>query len=147
MEYNLRTINDDDYWFIYDLKKSAYKKYVEVNFGAWDEDVQKEYFKKFYETYKENTYIIQVDGKDIGFYNDCFLENGNYEVGNICIIFEYQGRGIGTRILKDMINKYKDYNIEIQYFKQNPVGNLYKRLGFVFKEETNTHIKMILINK
>ena len=26
MEYNLRTINDDDYWFIYGLKKNACKK-------------------------------------------------------------------------------------------------------------------------
>lgn len=147
MDYNFRNITDNDYWYIYELKKNAYRKYVEANFGAWDEVVQRKHFKRFFETYKENTYIVQTNGKDIGFYNDCFKENGNYEIGNICIIPQYQGMGLGTKILKDIINKYRDYNIEIQYFKQNPVGNLYKRLGFKQVGETNTHIKMILINK
>lgn len=42
-----------------------------------------------------------MDGdKEIGFYNSEILENGNYEVGNICIIPEYQGKGIVTQILK-----------------------------------------------
>lgn len=145
--YTLRTITNDDYWLIYDLKKNAYKKYVEANWEIWDEEDQKEYFKNFFETYKENTYIVQYDNKDIGFYNDYFKENGNYEIGNICIVPEYQGKGLGTKILKDMINKYQDYNIEIQYFKQNPVGNLYKRLGFIPNGETKYHYQMILINK
>ena len=78
MDYNFRNITDNDYWYIYELKKNAYRKYVEVNFGAWDEVVQRKHFKRFFETYKENTYIVQTNGKDIGFYNDCFKENGNY---------------------------------------------------------------------
>ena len=143
MDYNFRNITDNDYWYIYELKKNAYRKYVEANFGAWDEVVQRKHFKRFFETYKENTYIVQTNGKDIGFYNDCFKENGNYEIGNICIIPQYQGMGLGTKILKDIINKYRDYNIKIQYFKQNPVGNLYKRLGFEQVGETEYHYQMI----
>ena len=77
------------------------------------------------------------------FTNDEFLESGDYEVGNICIIPEYQGKGIGTKILKDILEQYKDKNIHIQYFKQNPVGKLYERLGFVVNRETNTHYQMI----
>ena len=34
-------------------------------------------------------------------------------------------------------------NIELQVFKQNPVGKLYKRLGFVPNGETEFHYKMI----
>ena len=71
------------------------------------------------------------------------LENGNYEVGNICIVSKYRGKGIGTRILKDILEKYNNTNIEIQYFKQNPVGNLYERLGFQKSGETNFHYQMI----
>ena len=37
----------------------------------------------------------------IGFYNGGVLENGNYEVKNICILPEYQGKGIGTKLLKE----------------------------------------------
>lgn len=144
IEYKFRKITEEDYEYIYDLKKNAYKKYVILNWGTWDEEAQREYFKKFINAYKDTTYIIQVDDKDIGFYNDEILENGNYEVGNICIIPEYQGKGIGTKILKDILEKYKDFDIEIQYFKQNPVGNLYKKIGFIPNGETKFHYQMIL---
>jgi RimJ/RimL family protein N-acetyltransferase len=147
IEYNFRNITPEDYEYIYELKKNAYKEYVIMNWGSWDEETQKEYFKNFINTYKDTTYIIQTEGKDIGFYNDAMLDNGNYEIGNICIIPEYQGKGIGTKILKDIIEKHKNFNIEIQYFKQNPVGKLYKRLGFIPNGETQFHYQMILINK
>ena len=147
IEYKFRNITPEDYEYIYELKKNAYKEYVIMNWEAWDEEAQKEYFKNFINTYKDTTYIIQTEGKDIGFYNDAMLENGNYEIGNICIIPEYQGKGIGTKILKDVIEDHKEFNIEIQYFKQNPVGKLYERLGFIPNGETKFHYQMILINK
>ena len=147
IEYKFRNITPEDYEYIYELKKNAYKEYVIMNWGAWDEEAQKEYFKNFINTYKDTTYIIQTEGKDIGFYNDAMLENGNYEIGNICIIPEYQGKGIGTKILKDVIEEHKEFNIEIQYFKQNPVGKLYERLGFVPNGETKFHYQMILMKK
>ena len=90
-----------------------------------------------------NEEIYMVDDKKIGFYNGEVLENGNYEIGNICIISEYQGKGIGTKILKDKIDENKNRDIEIQYFKQNPVGSLYKRLGFIPNRETEFHYQMI----
>ena len=37
---------------------------------------------------------------------------------------------------------HKDKNLHIQYFKQNPVGTLYKRLGFIPNDETETHYQM-----
>ena len=70
-------------------------------------------------------------------------KNGDYEIANICIIPEYQDKGIGTRILKEMIAEHTDRNIKIQYFKQNPVGELYERLGFKPSDETKTHFRMI----
>lgn len=80
--------------------------------------------------------------KKIGFYNGEVLENGNYQVGNICIIPEYQGKGIGTKLLKEKLEENKDRDIEIQYFKQNPVGKLYERLGFVLDYEKEFHYAM-----
>ncbi len=140
--YELRNITENDYDFIYQVKKDAYKKYVEVCFGSWDEEQQKEYFKKFIETYKEGAFIITFDGKDIGFYNGC-EEEDKYEIGNICIIPDYQNRGLGTHILKDILAVNADKEIAIQYFKQNPVGRLYERLGFKHIGETQFHYQMI----
>lgn len=71
------------------------------------------------------------------------LEDGSYEIGNICIIPEYQGRGIGTQVLKDIIELHKNQDLHIQYFKQNPVGKLYEKLGFVPDGETEFHYQMI----
>lgn len=142
-KYILKKIMPEDYELIYTLKKNAYQKYVEMNWGIWDETMQREHFKKFIEAYKDNTYLIEMNEQIIGFYNDTILDNGNYEIGNICIIPKYQGKGIGTKILRDIIEKHKDVNIEIQYFKQNPVGRLYERLGFIKNGETKFHYQMI----
>lgn len=143
----LRKCNSEDEDFIYEVKKNAYKKYVEQCWGTWDEKKQREYFRDFINTYKNSCYIIQFEGKEIGIYQDDILENGVYRVGNICIIPEYQGKGIGTKILKNMLEKHSDQDITIQYFKQNPVGNLYQRLGFVLSRETTHHYQMIKKSK
>ena len=142
-EYILEPYRDEYYDFVYEVKKNAYIKYVEECWGKWVEEDQKEYFKKFIETYKNSSYIIKVGDKSIGFYNDEDLEDGSYEVGNICIIPEYQGKGIGTDILKHKLEEHKNQDIKIQFFKQNPVGALYKRLGFVPNGETQFHYQMI----
>ena len=155
---------DDDYEFVYDVKKNAYKKYVEECWGSWIEEDQRKYYEKFISNVKRNAYIIMDGEKKIGFYNgeiledgttseeewsydlekdDDWIEDGNYEVGNICIIPEYQGKGIGSKLLKDILEKNNDRNIEIQYFKQNPVGKLYERLGFIANGETKFHYRMI----
>ena len=134
---------DENYEFVYEIKKNAYKKYVEQCWGNWVEEDQKKYFEKFITKVKNNAFIIMFDDKKIGFYNGEILPNGNYEIGNICIIPEYQGKGIGTKILKDKLEENKDRNIEIQYFKQNPVGKLYKKLGFVPCGETKFHYQMM----
>ena len=146
-EYNLRKYNNNDYDFVYNIKKKAYKKYVEECFEKWDEEEQKEFFKKFITQVKDNAYIIQTENKDIGFYNGELIDDDTYEIGNICIIPEYQGLGIGTNILNNILEKYQNKNIKIQYFKQNPVGNLYKKLGFTPNGETKHHFQMKKIKR
>ncbi len=136
---NLVPYVDEDYEFVYEVKKNAYKKYVEECWGVWNEEEQRRYFDKFITKVKENSFIIMYNNKKIKFYNGEIIQNGNYEIGNICIIPEYQNRGIGTRILKNILKKYKGREIEIQYFKQNPVGSLYQKLGFVPNGETEFH--------
>ena len=134
---------DEDYEFVYEVKKNAYQKYVEFCWGAWIEKDQRKYFDKFISNIKKNAYIIMDKDKKIGFYNGEILENNHYEIGNICIIPEYQGQGIGTNLLKDILEENKDREIDIQYFKQNPVGQLYKRLGFIPSGETDFHYQMV----
>ena len=62
---------------------------------------------------------------------------GNKEV-KFTFVFNKKGKK-----LKDILEQYKDKNIHIQYFKQNPVGKLYERLGFIANGETKTHYQMV----
>lgn len=141
-KFAFRSVNERDYDFVYKVKKEAYKKYVEQYFGNWNEEQQIEYFKSFVEKYKAGAYIITLDGYDIGFYNSIIHED-RYEIGNICIIPEYQNKGIGTAILKELLSKNEDKMICLQYFKSNPVAKLYERLGFKSVGETAYHFQMV----
>ena len=146
-QYNMRPYIDNEYHdykeFVYKTKKDAYKKYVEECWGSWNEEDQRKYFESFINSVYNDAWIIQLNGKDIGFYNGATLEDGSYEIGNICIIPEYQGKGIGTQVLKDIMELHQEQDLHIQYFKQNPVGSLYKRLGFEPNGETEFHYQMI----
>jgi len=141
--YILRKYENTDYEFVYEAKKNAYKKYVEQCWGKWNEIDQRNRFKESMEKTFDRTYIIMFNDERIGFYQGQVVNERTYYIENICIIPEYQGKGIGTEILKSVTNEYSDKNIEIQYFKQNPVGNLYKKLGFEPNGETEFHYQMI----
>ena len=134
---------DEDYEFVYEVKKNAYKKYVEQCWGKWNEIDQRNRFNESMEKTFDRIYIIMFNGERIGFYQGQVVNERTYYIENICIIPKYQGKGIGTEILKSVINEYSDKNIEIQYFKQNLVGNLYKKLGFEPNGETEFHYQMI----
>lgn len=150
-QYNMKPYIDNEFYnykeFVYQVKKNAYKKYVEEIWGPWNEEVQRELYEKFINQVQEDAWIIQLNGKDIGFFNGETLEDGSYKIGNICIIPEYQGKGIGTQVLKDIIKLHKKQTLHIQYFKQNPVGKLYERLGFVPDYEKNYHCVMIKLKE
>ena len=47
-------------------------------------------------------------------------------------------------ILNNIIEENSSRNIYLRYFKQNPVGKLYERLGFEIVEEMPYHFKMVL---
>lgn len=141
--YILRKYVNDDYEFVYEVKKNAYKKYVEQCWGKWNEIDQRNRFKESMEKTSDRTYIIMFNDERIGFYQGQVVNERTYYIENICIVEEYQGKGIGTEILKSILEEYSDKNIEIQYFKQNPVGKLYERLGFVPNGETEFHYQMI----
>lgn len=141
--FKLVPYKDSDYEFIFNTKKTCYKKYVEENFGEWNDKFQYEMLDKFLNESKKYLKIIVVDGNQAGFTNGRIIDKYNYEQGNICILPEYQNRGIGSSILKDAINKNKSRSIVLRVFKQNPAQQLYKRLGFEIFDETKAHYKMI----
>ena len=143
MKYTLRKYHDSDKMFVYDVKKEVYKAYVEKYWGAWNEADQLKRFGEFILDSKDDIKIILIEEKRIGFVQSKKLDDENFEIENICITKEYQNNGIGSSILRNLIDEHKSQDIFLQYFKDNKVGNLYRRLGFEFLEELPFHIKMI----
>lgn len=65
----LAPYTDGDYEFVYEVKKNAYKKYVEECWGVWIENDQRKYFENFINSVKSNAFIIMDGDNKIGFYN------------------------------------------------------------------------------
>ncbi len=138
----LRPANSDDYNFLYELKKKTLKNYISKTWG-WDEEWQKDYFSKNFKP--ELIKIITILGKDIGCIS--ILEEGEqYFLSLIEILPKYQNQGIGTKLIKEILSKAEKNNklVYLRVLKtDNKAQNLYKRLGFLIEEQTETHIKMI----
>lgn len=147
LKYKIRDYESDDYQFVYDVKKIVYQKYVEMNWGEWNEETQVNMFKDFMKDNSKDIKIVMLNGERIGFYHGSDLDENIYEQRNICLLPEYQGQGIGSNILKSLIETYDYKDIVLRCFKQNPVINLYKRLGFKVVDETEYHYLLKLSRK
>ncbi len=134
--------NRDEIQFIYNLKKEVYQKYVEKYFKEWNEESQKKLFERFMKENSKNIELIYLREELVGFYNGKDKDDNTFEIGNICIKPEYQNKGIGTAILKEILFEHKEQNIKLQVFKENPAIRLYQKLGFEIEKETNTHYFM-----
>jgi GNAT superfamily N-acetyltransferase len=114
--------------FSYQVKKAAEGEYITSMFG-WDEDVQRSYHTKAWQQQKPD--IITYDGKLIG--TIATIENEDcLEIGQFFILPEYQNRGIGTHLLKNILDKADQLgkNVTLRFLKNNPVQSLYVRNGF-----------------
>lgn len=54
-------------------------------------------------------FIILCDGKPVGVISCKMIEKGIYEVGCLCVIPEYQGKGIGTKAFQFAMSYYDDW--------------------------------------
>ena len=143
MNISFRKCTNEDFNFLFLLKKQNFKKYVDDIWG-WDDLEQINRMKMDLEEHLSHKHIIIIDGIEIGVYAYHITNNGDFFINEINILKEYQNKGIGSKILKEQLLKNSENNIRtiLQVFKNNPAINLYKRLGFVIYEETDTHFRM-----
>ena len=139
MGYFLKDAYIYDKQFVYQTKKDSMKKYIELIWG-WDEEYQIKSFEKDF-SLLNNFKIIYLLTEKIG-----FLEiNETDKLINITEIHinpKFQGRGMGSKIINEIIYEAKGKNkkIAVGCFKKNDGAvKLYIKLGFKLKEETETH--------
>ena len=123
------------------LWKKTLGKYIKQTWG-WDEEIQLNYHKKNFKP--EKYQIIQEDGEDIGCIS--IEEQSKKFILNILEITpNYQNKGIGSKLIRNLIDKglQEKKTIELQVLKVNQRAfTLYKSLGFIVKQETQTHFQM-----
>ncbi len=137
LEISFRQITFDDFDFLWRLHNAALREYVEKTWG-WDEERQRRLFAESFDA--NNGEIIVIGGADAGYLWTAEREMETILV-SIRILPEYQNRGIGKKIIEDVLVKSKK-PVRLQVLKINPAQNLYKRLGFETIGETETHFLM-----
>jgi ribosomal protein S18 acetylase RimI-like enzyme len=113
------------------------RPYVELVWG-WDEKTQQRLFLESYEA--DRVQVITSNGLEIGFLK---IEErpGALSLELIEILPEYQGRGIGRALIREVIAR--GVPVELRVLKVNPRARaLYERLGFQVTGASSTHFYM-----
>jgi GNAT superfamily N-acetyltransferase len=127
--------------FSYQVKKAAEGEYITSMFD-WNEGVQRDFHAKAWQQQKPD--IITYSGKLIGTIATIEIEDC-IEIGQFFILPEYQRKGIGTHLLKNILDKadQSGKNVTLKFLKNNPVKSLYVRNGFrlVYTSEVAHHME------
>ena len=132
-----RASTETDFDFVFELNKTNMRQYVEKIRG-WDDENERADMKTKFTAGTDQ--IIQVDGKDAGVLR--ILETPeSIKLDHIELLPEFQNKSIGTKIIKDLLSKSKQINLQV--LKTNPAVELYKKLGFKIVDETELKYQMM----
>ena len=140
MPISLRPATLEDIDFLWSLHLNTLREYVDKTWG-WDEQWQHDRFFDLFDP--SDRQIVEADGSAIG-----MLQVDRHPdvifLKNIQIAPSYQRRGIGSGIVKTLIEEVNERGIPIrlQVLKVNPAREFYEFLGFCEIGVTETHVRM-----
>ncbi|MFJ2360635.1 GNAT family N-acetyltransferase [Pseudomonas fluorescens] len=137
----VRPATDSDLTALFDLHRAVFREHIEKIWG-WDESWQRANFAAEFAC--TATSVFEQGGRIIG-YVQILDKEDRIHVQNIAISHEYQGKGIGSRILKKLQLQAAARQVPLQLgaFRTNTLAQkLYERLGFRRTGATDTHIEM-----
>ena len=139
MEYS--PANESDKSYFQDLHEQCYRDVVTRQFGSWEFKVQRLNFNAKWPAHQFSKIII--DGQVVG--GIWIDEHDEYrQIREIQIHPTYQGQGIGTRVMQDVIDRSQQMGrkLMLKVLHQNYALGLYKRLGFVVVDDTGVQYVM-----
>ncbi len=141
LELNRRPAEEKDTEFARQVHHRAYHDVVVRQFGSFEEKAQDKFFESAWKGSKHE--IIYANGKPCGYFSMDESEN-EITLHELVLLPEFQGEGIGSKILSEVIEvaKVKNIPIRLEVLKENKAGELYRRLGFKQNGETETHFQM-----
>lgn len=145
-----RPVAEGDLPFLKKVYRSTREE--ELQMTGWDEAFKEAFidqqFKAQHQYYREVYHdaayqVILFDGKDAGRLYVWESER-QIRIVDIALLPEFRNQGIGSTILRELIAKSetsgKTLCIHVEIY--NPALNLYKRLGFIQKDQTGVYFYM-----
>lgn len=135
--WTLRPARSEDYDFLFDLNETTMREHAEQ---LWDWDHSEAFFAKRFQP--ERWQVIQSEGQDIGvlIVNE---EDDEIYVAEIEILPDWQGRGIGSSIIRLLMESAsragKPLTLRVLHVNER-ARELYERLGFQLFKEIETYI-------
>ena len=136
----MRGAVEEDIDILFQIHKDAYLEIVDKIWG-WDDEMQSKMFRN--SIVLENVQVIMVGDRPVGYVSVDHREDLVF-IQSIAIISEYRSKGIGGRVIQDIIASANTSGIPVhlQVMKINEARELYKRMGFRLYEDTETHYKL-----
>ncbi len=123
------------------LNEACYRDVISRQFGSWDTELQSDNFDAKWQ--QQDFKKILVDGKVVG---GVWLEElaDVFQLREIQIHPDYQGHGIGTKVVQDAIDmaQTSEKGLMLRVLFENRAVNLYKKLGFVEVDKNSTQYVM-----
>jgi ribosomal protein S18 acetylase RimI-like enzyme len=134
--YTLRTGTDADLEFALELNRLSMLPYL-AELPEWTEAIGRAEMERRWAA--DQYQIILVDGERAGMLAQAQRDN-QVVLKHIELMPEYQGRGIGSAVIRDVIEqaRSKGLSVTLHVLKSNPARGLYERLGFRVVEEVDT---------
>lgn len=145
-----RTVTESDIDFLRTLYIST--RYQEVQQVGWSKTQIDEFLTmqfnaqhQFYlQQFKHAQFdVVECDGEAAGrLYLD--YREDEIRIVDIALLPEFRGKGLGSRLLNQIISDAKEKNIVVRIHveKNNPALTLYQRLGFVEIEDKGVYLLM-----
>lgn len=135
MKYSIRPACDADYQYCYRLTKRNMIDLFGRHWGGW---VPAEFNKDFN---PDLISIVIMNGRRVGYFSVKTDDQGVY-IENIQLSRFLQGKGIGTEILMQLLNRHAKEVVRLTTFSDNPARRLYERLGFIITEREEGVLRM-----
>lgn len=141
MDIIIRPMEEKD---IPDVQYVAKKSWNNTYYGIIPEEVQNNFLNSAYsdemlkKRLEQIVFVAEDKGKIVGFINLNETNKPNiYDLTAIYLLPAYQGKGIGTKLIKHSIQEvevFEELSLEVEKSNINAV-NFYKKLGFKIVDE------------
>jgi ribosomal protein S18 acetylase RimI-like enzyme len=146
----LRPSGDDDAEFLF--RVYAASRAAELAAAGWDDQMREAFLRQQFAAQARHYHlhypaaeflVVEESGRSIG---RLYVSRTAVEIRiiDITLLTEFQRRGIGTRLLHDLLAEGAagDRPVRMHVERSNPAVRLYERLGFRVVEDTQVYLTL-----